>query len=59
MTAPLVTHVDTGEVEELCTMAGIRAGKDLDKGWAVKYTEIRRADAIDMDPHYVAPEVGL
>ena len=40
-------------------MADMRAGKDLDEGWAVKYTEIRRADAIDMDPHYVAPEVGL
>ena len=40
-------------------MAGMSAGKDLDEGWGVKYTEIRRADAIDMDPHYVAPEVGL
>ena len=59
MTAPLVAHIDIHDVTEMCTLAGMRAGKDLDEGWAVKYTEIRGADAIDMDPHYVAPEVGL
>ena len=33
------------------------AGKQLDGGWTVEYTEIRRHDAIDMDPHYIAPMV--
>ena len=33
------------------------AGKQLDGGWTVEYTEIRRHDAIDMDPHYIAPAV--
>jgi hypothetical protein len=35
------------------------AGKQLDAGWKVEYTEIKRADGIDMDPHYIAPEVAL
>jgi hypothetical protein len=35
------------------------AGKQLDGGWKVEYTEIKRADGIDMDPHYIAPEVAL
>ncbi len=33
------------------------AGKQLNGGWRVEYTEVKRADGIDMDPQYVAPEV--
>ena len=33
------------------------AGKKLDEGWTVEYTETKRDDRIDMDPYYCAPEV--
>ncbi len=33
------------------------AGKKLEEGWTVEYTETKRDDRIDMDPYYYAPEV--